>query len=204
LLAPLMMSQLMVNQDQFGNWPMERSGAPGSLSEAFDVDDSVFDSLAEMVESASAAVHFGVGPGAGGPRGDLNGNGCGMSNGMGNGMGGMSFMDVHSHGRQPDLGDYFEMPMSHHHPMQSHPHPQGYAPIMSADHKMTSPVSALKGAGNDTSYSWEGVQLVIVKHSVHKVVGTGADRDYIVSNLRPFTIDLQVAPTAQQHVPIRR
>eukprot|EP00962_Isochrysis_galbana_P006897 scaffold1864_cov106-Isochrysis_galbana.AAC.6 len=177
------MSQLMPNQDQFGNWPLDRSGTAAGLGEAFDVDDSVFDSLAEMVESASAAVHFGVGPGPP-PRGDLSGNGSGMCGGMG---GGLSYMDVHGHGRPPELGDYsFEMP---HRALQ---HPQSYAPIMSADHKMSSPRPSLKGALNDGSYSWEGVQLVIVKHSVHKVVGTGADRDYVVSNLRPFTIDLQL------------
>jgi hypothetical protein len=113
------------------------------------------------------------------------GNGVGMCGGVG---GGLSYMDMHGHGRRHELGDYssFEMPR------RAMQHPQSYAPIMSADHKMSSPVQSLKGAGNDGSYSWEGVQLVIVKHSVHKVVGTGADRDYIVSNLRPFTIDLQL------------
>ena len=46
---------------------------------------------------------------------------------------------------------------------------------------------------SDSTNSWEGVQLVIVKHSVHKVTGEGGpDCEYVVSNLRPFTIDLQL------------
>ena len=41
---------------------------------------------------------------------------------------------------------------------------------------------------------WGNIQLVIMRHSVHKVIGDGPahDREYVVTNMRPFTIDVQL------------
>ena len=43
--------------------------------------------------------------------------------------------------------------------------------------------------------SWANVQLVIMRHSVHKVIGDEGpthDREYVVTNMRPFTVDVQL------------
>jgi hypothetical protein len=42
---------------------------------------------------------------------------------------------------------------------------------------------------------WSNIQLVIMRHSVHKVIGDEGpthDREYVVTNMRPFTVDVQL------------
>jgi len=56
--------------------------------------------------------------------------------------------------------------------------------------------AAAWGRVNPPAPTWgHHIQLVIMRHSVHKVTGDAGlahDREYVVSNMRPFTIDVQL------------
>jgi len=158
------------------NWgaSISRASTVGSLGDGFDVDDSVLDSLAEMVDTATAALglseaQFEADGGAmAGLYSALQHNPPAYAPGF---VGYAGLDPARAADAAGASAAHPAPPMGMHRSVPRYTYglpPNGLAPAPAYDLAEV-PASPGTQSSVDGAYSWDGVQLVIIKHSVHKV-----------------------------------